>query len=53
MCHNTVFRVLRAEIRFQDFGVTSKEEESAWGGIVLVMGLALAMTGLLRLAGVS
>jgi hypothetical protein len=33
--------------------VVRKEEESVWDGIVVVAGLALAMTGLLRLIVLS
>jgi hypothetical protein len=39
---------LAAEIRLQEIGVASNEEESVWSGVVLAAGLALVMTALLR-----
>jgi hypothetical protein len=47
--HEPLARVIGAEIPLQDVGVDRREEAYVWAGIVAVAGLALALTGALRL----
>lgn len=51
--YHMLAKILDAEIRLQCIGVVRTEQEAMWRGIVVVAGLALAMTGLLRLLGFS
>ncbi len=52
--HGAIARIFWAQIPFRDAGVFSENEDDlVWERIVVVAGLALAVTGFLKLFGLS
>jgi hypothetical protein len=54
LSHYDVFaRIFEAEMPLRDLGLFSEKEGLVWERVIVVAGLAVAMTGILRLLGLS